>query len=276
MLQYAEPKSDMPNTPKPPEKLVRALASGIQIVRYLGSDHRSAGVSQIARDLQINPSTCFHLLKTLVYERLVLFDSATKTYSLGLGVVELAKGALRQNAYVRMLRPHLEAIALAHTVTVTLWERVEEDRVVLVDYVEAAAAIRVNMSLGQRLPATIAALGRCIAAHSNMSTAQLRKMFPTLRWQDPPTIGTYLAEVEGARRNGYAIDPGNYVRGVTTVSAPVLDGNGRPIMAISAVGFSAQLEKPELLRLAADVRDRAREASRALSGGPVSGHGRKK
>jgi len=263
----------MQQEPKQPEKLVGALVSGLQIVRYLSSGRPSAGVSQIARDLQLNPSTCFHLLKTLVHERLVLFDPATKTYSLGLGLVELAKGALRQNAYARMLRPALEAVALAHGVTATLWQRIEEDRVVLVDYVEAASAIRINMNIGQRLPATIAALGRCIAAHSNMPKAHLRKLFSNLRWQDPPSFGTYLAEVEAARRNGYAIDPGNYVKGVTTVSAPVLDETGRPIMAISAVGFSAQFDKARLQRLAADVRDRALEASRALSGGlPPAAH----
>lgn len=257
----------MKNKIDPPEKLVGALVSGLQIVRYLSADRPGVGVTQIARDLQLNPSTCFHLLKTLVHERLVVFDATTKTYSLGLGLVELAKGTLQRNSYARMLRPHLEAVALGHNVTATLWQRVREDRVLLVDYVEAAAAIRIHMTIGQRLPSTIAALGRCMAAHSSMPKAQLKKLFSTLRWQDPPSFNTYLAEVEAARRDGFAIDPGNYVKGVTTVSAAVLDETGQAIMAISAVGFSAQFDKPRLQRLAADVRDRAGEVSRALSGG---------
>jgi DNA-binding IclR family transcriptional regulator len=63
----------------------------------------------------------------------------------------------------------------------------------------------------------------------------------------------YLAEVDAARTNGYAVDPGNYVKGVTTVSAPVLDG-GRPIMAISAVCFSAQLDASAVTRLGNDIK----------------------
>src|SRR5690606_34381639 len=91
------------------------------------------------------------------------------------------------------------------------------------------------------LPLYVAALGRCIAAHSGLGKAQLRQAFKSLRWEDPPSFEAYWRSVEEAREKGYAVDQGNFVRGATTVSAVVLDGNGVPIMALSAVGFGAQL-----------------------------------
>jgi DNA-binding IclR family transcriptional regulator len=220
----------------------------------------------VARDLELNSSTCFNILKTLVHEGLVTFDDSTKTYAIGIGLVELAKGALEQSSFVRLLRPHLEALAASHRITATLWQRSREERVVLVDLADNPSAMRVHMSIGQRLPMYIAALGRCMAAYSDLTEKQLRERISSLRWENAPSFEEYFAEVQQVRERGYAVDSGNYVRGVTTVSAPVVDGSGHAIMAMSAVGFTAQLDKVAIRQLGADLHERAGAVSRALSG----------
>jgi DNA-binding IclR family transcriptional regulator len=258
-----------------PGKLVGALTSGLSVTRYLCASGGRAGVSRIARDLELNPSTCFNLLKTLVHEGIVSFDPATKTYGIGLGLIELAKGAIEQATYARLVHPHLQAIATAHGVTATLWQRSSGERVVLVDRADNGAAVRVHMNIGQRLPMYIAALGRCMAAHSGLDRAQMRQRFDALRWEAGPSFDQYWKSVQDARARGYATDTGHYVKGVTTASAAVLDGSGEPVMAISAVGFAASLSRSSLKQLGEDLRDRACEVSRALSGLPaVSSVGR--
>lgn len=252
----------------PPDKLVGALASGLRVLRYLSRSGAPVGVTRIARDNELNASTCFNLLKTLVHERLVVFDESTKTYAIGLGLVELAKGTLEQASYVRMLRPHLVAIAERYPVTATLWHRTTHERVVLVDRAENDSAIRVHMSIGQRLPMYIAALGRCMAAHSGLSKDELRRRFESLRWEDGPPFSTYFKEVEEARKRGYAFDEANYVKGVTTVSAAVLDAGGRPVMAISAVGFAAQVSSVQIRKIGEELRDRAAQITGVLAGRP--------
>lgn len=253
-------------TSGPPEKLVGALSSGLAVIRYLAASGTPVGVTRVARDLELNSSTCFNLLKTLVHEGLVTFDDATKTYAIGIGLVELAKGALEQSSYVRLMRPHLEALAEEHRVTATLWQRTEKERVVLVDLADNPSTMRVHMSIGQRLPMYIAALGRCMAAYSELSEKQLRDRIAALRWENAPTFEEYYAEVQHVRERGYAIDNGNYVKGVTTVSAPVVDSSNHAIMAMSAVGFTAQLNKAALRQLGEELHKRASEVSRALSG----------
>jgi DNA-binding IclR family transcriptional regulator len=124
------------------------------------------------------------------------------------------------------------------------------------------------MYIGQRLPMYIAALGRCMAAHSGLDRAQLRHRFETLRWEDGPDFDDYWKEVLEARAKGYATDTGNYVKGVRTASAAVLDSSGEALMAISAVGFAAAMSRSRLKALGEDLRDRATEITRALSGLP--------
>lgn len=253
-----------------PEKLVGALSAGLTILRYLISTSEPAGVTRIAKDLALNSSTCFNLLKTLVHERLVTFDESTKTYSVGLGVVQLAKGTLEAASYVRLLRPHLQEIAGRHRVTTTLWHRIPDERVVLVDLAEAGSTIRIHMSIGQRLPMYLAALGRCMAAFSGLDSRELRSRISSLRWEDGPSFEAYLQDLDFVREHGYAVDHGNYVKGITTVSSPILDETGSPVMAISAVGISAQFTAKSIRTLGEDLRHRCEETTLALSGGAAS------
>lgn len=254
-------------TPAPvPEKLVGALSSGLAVLRYLAATPTPVGVTRVARDLELNSSTCFNILKTLVHEGLVTFDERTKTYSISIGLVELAKGALEQASFVRMLRPHLESLAMDHDATVTLWQRTHGERVVLVDLADSPSAMRVHLSIGQRLPMYIAALGRCMAAYSDLSQDELRARISKVRWQNAPSFEEYYAEVQQVRERGFAVDNGNYVKGVTTVSAPVVDASNRAIMAISAVGFSAQFNRASIRALGEDLKSRSMDASRAISG----------
>lgn len=273
-LKQSHPRSPGPSTldgdddvtAAPPEKLVGALSSGLAILRYLSASATPVGVTRVARDLHLNASTCFNLLKTLVHERLVTFDAATKTYTLSLGLVELARGALEQASYTRMLRPTLEDIALRFRVTATLWHRTTGERVVLVDRADNPAAARVHMSIGQRLPMYVAALGRCMAAHSGLSNAALLERVRGLRWEDAPSEAQYLEEVARARRQGYAVDRDHYVKGMTTISSAVLNDSLQAIMAISAVGFSAQFRAADLRMLGEALRDKTAVATRALGG----------
>jgi len=124
----------------PSEKLVGALTAGLKVLRYLAQAESPAGVSQVARDLDINPSTCFNLLRTLVHENLVTFNAKKKTYSAGLGLLELTKGLTERDKLVSFIRPRLEEIAHAHRVTATLWRRISDDRVVLVERADSESA----------------------------------------------------------------------------------------------------------------------------------------
>jgi len=255
------------NETAPPEKLVGALSAGLKVLRYLSTCASPVGVTHVARELGINPSTCFNILRTLVHERLVSFDSGSKSYAISLGMIELAKSTLSSNVYVRMVHPLLEQVASQFPVTGTLWQVTDRERVVLVDQVDNSISMRVHLSVGQRLPMYLAALGRCMAAHSGLDRAALQAKFETLRWEGRPSFDTYLEEVAQALKLGYAVDRNVYVKGVTAVSAPVISLTGKPIYALSAIGFSAQLPDEDVTRVGQALLAHARTVSRALSGG---------
>ena len=250
-------------------KMVGALIAGLRVLHYLVRAEAPVGVSQVARDLDISPSTCFNLLRTLVHERFVNFDPVKKTYSIGFGLLELTKGLLDRDQFIKFLRPKLERIATAHRVTGTLWRKSGNDRVVLVDRADAASAVRVHMTVGQRLPMLIGALGRCFAAHSDLQREDVRRQFDQLRWESPPDFEDFWNDVQQVRERGYAIDQDSFVRGITTVAAPIVDASGGAVMAISAIGFSGQFNAASLNALGQDLVRDAKEISSGVLPGMV-------
>jgi DNA-binding IclR family transcriptional regulator len=248
------------------EKKVGALVSGLNVIRYLVRAPSAVGVSQVARDVKISPSTCFNLLRTLVLEQLVDFDPATKNYSISYGLLELTKGMIERDQIVQFLKPRLTKMALDHRVTATLWRRVADDRVILVERADAESAVRIHMTVGQRLPMFIGALGRCMAAFSGLSKDVIRRQFEVLRWENPPEFEEYWDDLKEARTRGYAIDRDHFVRGITTIAAPVFDAAGAPVLVVSAVGFSGQFSDAALRAIADEAKACSEQGTEWLSG----------
>lgn len=252
-----------------PARLVGALVNGVKVMRYLAKSTEMVGVNQVARDLQLAPSTAYNILRTLVHERLAVFESTSKTYGPGPAVADLVNGSLHSVDQRRLIRPHLQQIADKHSITVALWRRDPDEHAVLIDSVEAASAVRIRMEIGQRLPLYLGAMGRCFAAHSGLDKAALRQKFQRLRWDGKVSFERYFQEVEGVKETGVAVDESNFERGVTSVAAAVIDGSGDAVMAISAIGIAAQNTGGKLIALGGDVRAAAARASRAIGGRTV-------
>ena len=145
-----------------------------------------------------------------------------------------------------------------------LWQLVSPSRALLVDLAKSPTPIRVHMSVGQRLPSLIGALGRCFAAHLGLPKERLREMFKELRWQNLRRSSSTGRRSEQARRDGFAVDIGRYNKNFTTVGAAILGPDGVATMAISAIAFSNDLDQARVLHLASDLRAAADDVSRAL------------
>lgn len=252
-------------------KPVGAVVAAVRILRHLAESSEPLSSNRIARELSLNPSTCFNILKTLQHEGLTWCDGETKRHRLGLSLLELAGGAMDQLGYKEILHPQLERIARAHGVVTTLWVRSGHDRAVLVDVVDGGGPVKIMMPIGQRVPLLAGALGRCFAGHDGFAKQELRKLFQRVRWHDAPSFEDFMDEAAEAVRRGYAIDAGHLAGGVTTISSPILDREGHPMMALSAVTFSTALDRSALAAAGRDLAQAATAATRTLAGLPHLG-----
>jgi DNA-binding IclR family transcriptional regulator len=265
----AAPQPDKPRNGSgevAPGKVVGAVAGAIKILRYLADSRVPLGVSRIAKDTKLNTSTSFNILRTLTMEDFVQFDPVSKTYSLSLGIMEIAKGATALGGDIGSLRPAMERIALDHGVTVTLWQPVSEERKVLILSALTRNAMRIQMQVGQRLPILMGATGRVFAAFGDSPKAVLKRRFSEIRWDRPPSFEEFLEQVKETREKGYAMDNENFAMGTVSLALPIFDKDEKPIMAVTATMFSGQYREDRTARIIEDLGRFAVQASRVATG----------
>jgi DNA-binding IclR family transcriptional regulator len=122
----------------------------------------------------------------------------------------------------------------------SLWRRISENRLLMIVVTSSAIQTRVHMSVGQRLPLLVGSIGRAMAGALRLSEAELRHFFQEVRWIRPVSFEAYCQEVQLAVERGWALDAGDFVSGLHSLSAPVVDGKGAPLLICTATMFSGQ------------------------------------
>ncbi len=248
---------------QPRIRQVPALSRGIAILRLVGRSGAPLGVQEIARSLKLVPSTCLHILRVLVAEHLVAVDPVTKKYSAAAGLVALARTALRQHTFAALVQPDLNELSETYGATAIAVEASGLEHMVVVALARAASPLQVHVDIGSRFPALISATGRCIAAFGTHPWEEIKARFHKLRWDAPPTLKAWRAEVEVTRLVGYAIDEGQYIRGVTIIAAPVQVANGA-INAVVVLGVSEQMRQIGVVKMGAQLQERAAQLTQAF------------
>lgn len=245
-------------------RAVPAVTRAVAILRLLGRAKVPMGMKAIAQALDLVPSTALHILRALVAEELVAVDES-KRYQLGLGTLALARSALERTDFPSLVQPHIDGLSRRYPVTAIGVEVPNLRHMIVVALSQTQAPVRLHVDIGSRFPTMISATGRCVAAFSCHPPEELERRFRALRWNNAPSYATWRREVEATRRQGFSIDRGNYIAGVTIVAAPVLDAAGTITRTIASVGISSQLDRATALALAHDMQEAAR-----LVGAPPS------
>ena len=245
------------------------VASAMAILRLLADTEHSLGVNAIARELSLAPSSCFKILKTLLADDFVEIDRRTKGYSLGSGAITVARRALDPSRAFATIRSRLEETAQTHSIAIGLWRMLSNSRMVLIGFAEGSNQMRIHMSVGQRLPVLVGAVGRAIAARLDLTTDELREGFEALRWQTPLSFAQYVEQVERAKRLGYGFDEGNFAPGVSTVAVTIVDESGTIRYGLSGIMFSGQHNAETMEKIAHDLIDLAQWSSVRLVSQPL-------
>lgn len=239
---------------RPKGKLVGAVVNAAKILRFLQATQGPATVTQITRGVKINPSTCFNILRTLIQEDFVQFDTTAKTYQLSLGLVALARGALEHSPELHLLKPKIDELARTHRIMVAIWRKISDDRIMLVAAAESDAPVRIHARAGTRSPLLLGASGRVFAAYSGLSKSALKERFQKLRLSRPLEFETYLQQMEEVRRLGWAIDDGYAYAGTVTIAAPVLEPGGGLNFTCAAILFNGQYDLQRVASIAEELK----------------------
>lgn len=236
---------------------VRSVSAAFAILRLVAKSPTSLTLTDISRACGLSPSTCLNLLRTLVAEG-VLNIADRKQYSLA--------SAWRENAslfndgqarFVAKAQPLLHAFAKQHDVTAGLWAFSGKNRLELIAVGENESATRVHMVVGQRQPIGAGSVGKALAAQQQTPRAALETIFRQLRFVKPCAFEEFEAEVQAAKRNGFAVDDGKLFAGRCSVACIIM--RNTMLFSLSATTFSGIRDAVAVETLARELQELGRE-----------------
>ncbi len=240
---------------KPKIRPVPAVMRTINILKYLSENPEPVGVSRLAKALGIVPSTCLHILRALADEGLVAVNTASKQYTLGAGILMLARSYLSESNVVRVVQPILDDLTRQSGVTSVFVEPYGSRNLITTAVGESAEMFSVRIIRGLSFPRFASASGRCVAAYCGLGPEDLKAKFNSVVWENAPTFDEWLQDVNAVKQCGYAIDDGAYVHGVTIVAVPVLNNTGKQLKyCIACASLAGQLSGQKLDELILDLK----------------------
>jgi len=198
----------------------------IQIIQMLVQDYKQFGVTQISQTLSINKSTVFGILKALQAQGFVVKDPATKKYTMGPGLFELSAAIFKRTDLAALAHRFLEELAEQVGETVILGAK-QNNHVKFLDVIEARKDLKISSHVGAKIPITAGATGK--VALSFMEDSEIESLFrekglPQFTEKSVTDVNLFLDEIAKVRKQGYALDSDEYLKGTTAVAAPIRAG----------------------------------------------------
>ena len=146
---------------------VPAVTRAVAILRHLAASREAQSLKSIAAALEIVPSTCLHILRALVAEKIIEVDAASKRYKLGLGLLAITREMLHRDSFGSLVQAPLDRMSVAWNVTAIGVQVIDLDRLVVLAFARSSAPFSLHVDVGSRFPALISASGRLVGARTN-------------------------------------------------------------------------------------------------------------
>jgi DNA-binding IclR family transcriptional regulator len=226
-----------------------------------------ASLEQAANRIGVHKSTALRLLRTLEEHGFVHRQSDYR-YRLGGKLFSLAQLALESIDVRVVAAPHLADLneRCGHTVHLAVYE---DGEVTYVDKLESRYPVRMYSRIGKRAPLTASAVGKVLLA--DLPEARRREVvealeFPAYTTRSLRLPSELLAELEVVRKQGWAVDRGEYEETVNCVAVPIRGVDGRVIAACSISTPTVVAPLAALRRLVPDLLRTAEAVSQEYGG----------
>lgn len=237
------------------------VIKALDVLECLAQHGRPMSAQEIAKICTMSRPTAYRLLTTLMSRGFVRSDG-NYNYLLGTRLLTLGKIVLDGIDLQELARPHIHELCLLSNETSNI-AIVDGSELLYIGKEEspqnAQTPIFVQMrsKVGTRIMLHSSAMGKSILANLPAEECQtlLNQTIP-LKSYTANTITSVDAlnyELERIRQHGYAIDDREVDDGTRCVGAPVFDGTGHVIAAVSVAGPAYRLSLDRLHQLSKDV-----------------------
>jgi len=241
---------------------VQAMEVGLRLLRPLVDSATHLNLKTLAEAVDFSPPKAHRYLVSLIRAGLVQQDEAGR-YGLGQLAMELGLTALGMLDRDRLGRSAVAELRLEtdHTAAVVVWGS-GGPTVAAVETSASAGSVYLAMRIGSPLSLIRSASGHVFISHLPRQT--IWSLLERERRQLKVSVDSIDTIIANTRRRGYSTVTDTLNPGVSAISAPVFDHDGRLVYAFTSIGqtksFSTTRDSP-VLRM---VLDKARTVSKRL------------
>jgi DNA-binding IclR family transcriptional regulator len=248
---------------------IQALARASKIIDVIAAgDIGGVGLSDISRATELNRTTAFNLIASLVTLGFLEQDEQSRRYRLGLRNLELGRMVQQRMHISHLARPILADLCNKTNETVNLGLPDLLDLLV-VDSYRGSRLLHATAYSGWRSMYHCTALGKAFLAQWDEPMRHTVYRLRGLQQQTPNTItdiDTLETQLARFLAQGYALDMGENEVGVNGIATAVVNGMGEVAASISVAGHSNRLTEDVMEQISTDVIAAAKLITAALGG----------
>jgi IclR family acetate operon transcriptional repressor len=275
----ARNKSPLPETPERNGAHVEAAAEAedsgnvrsvvdraLNLLLVLEGAGQPMRLTDVAREAGIHKATTQRLLQVLERRRFVERDHGR--YHIGIVALPLANAFLAANHLRRAALPVLQELAAATQDTVSLFERLGQN-LVIIERIDGTQPLRYSLPIGHRLPLHLGAGKVLAAAMPQDELEELLNGLSEIRHASGKVLSRaqFLTQLEKVRRDGVSISVGERMPGTASISVPIITTDGQTVAAISLAWPVERHTQSQFARLTAEVQHAAHAIAERLSYG---------
>jgi DNA-binding IclR family transcriptional regulator len=173
-------------------------------------------------------------------------------FRLGLRLFDFGNRSIEQYDLRDRAQPHLRRLVAETEETAHLCI-LEQARVIYIDKIEPARAVRMITRIGTSNPVYCTSVGKAILAflpEERAADVMRRIRFERFTHRTIATLEALRAEMEKTRRRGYAVDDEELEEGLRCIAVPLLDAQRLPVAAVSVSGPSFRVTAQKLPSIA--------------------------
>jgi IclR family pca regulon transcriptional regulator len=253
------------DAPAPGDNYVQSFARGLQVIRSFSATAPRQTLSEVAAATGLTRAGARRILLTL--QSLGYVETDGKRFGLTARILELGFAYLSSMPIWNRAEPVMEALVrqVKESCSAAVLDGTD---IVYVLRVQTHKIMRINLSVGTRLPAYCTSLGRMLLADLDDATVRERLEASdrtALTRYTITDVDTLVTKVAQARRQGWCLMNQELEEGLISIAAPVTDRNGRIVAALNISGqanrTSAKVMQETMLP---GLRAAAAEISRLL------------
>lgn len=227
---------------------LKSLAKGMHVLQILADSQEPLGLVELSRRAETNNATVTRICYTLAEMGYVRRDRQRR-FQLTPQLLALGYASMSSMSWRQVAQHYLERLAEETGETVNLSVLQGSELMYLVRINNTGRILPFDLQLGSRLPLHCTSMGKSLLAFlekEELDAILADCEFTALTHRTISSEGEFRRELARVKRQGYALNDEELSVGLRSVSAPIMDSEGRAIAALNIAVPTRRVSRHEL------------------------------